>query len=190
MTNLRERRRLRTAETIRRAAVVLVHAKGLDHVTAEMISDAAGVSPRTFFNYFPYKEAALMPPPPVFSEAAIARFIAGQGILLDDLVDLLGPIFDEIGEDRDYVRMTHEISLSNPKLQVLRNSTFHEFEGLIAGLISRRLGADSHSTALHMAALVSASIKVGFQTWVEQKSGSAADAILAKIRDAKTIFDV
>ena len=190
MSSLRERRRLRTADTIRRAAVILVHAKGLDHVTAEMISDAAGISPRTFFNYFPYKEAALLPPPPVFSEAAIDRFISGQGVLLDDLIGLLGPVFNEIGEDNEFIRMTHEISQSNPKLQILRTNTFHEFESLIAGLITRRLGTANHDKAQHMAALISASIRVGFGAWVEQKTGSAADTVLAKIKDAKTIFDV
>jgi AcrR family transcriptional regulator len=58
-TGLRVRKKLATREALRRAAITLYRQKGPDNVTVEDICAAAGVSPRTFFNYFATKDEAV-----------------------------------------------------------------------------------------------------------------------------------
>ncbi len=57
---LRDRKKIKTREAIRRAAMLLIAKNGYAHTTVEQIADAAEVSPSTFFRYFPCKEQVLI----------------------------------------------------------------------------------------------------------------------------------
>ncbi|MFI0366413.1 TetR/AcrR family transcriptional regulator [Actinomadura sp. 1N219] len=57
---LRERKKETTRRALHDAAMRLTAEHGLDDVTVEAIADAAGVSRRTFSNYFGGKEEALL----------------------------------------------------------------------------------------------------------------------------------
>lgn len=57
---LRERKKSRTRETVRRAAFRLFEENGYTQTTIDQIAEAAEVSPRTFFRYFPTKESVLV----------------------------------------------------------------------------------------------------------------------------------
>ena len=89
---LRERKRRATRREIQRAVLTLCAARGLDKVTIEEISRWADISPRTFFNYFPSKDAALIGDAlELACQTDIDRFVAGGagGDLLADLATLL-----------------------------------------------------------------------------------------------------
>src|SRR3954469_6679553 len=60
VTGLRERKKQRTREQIARVAMKLFLKRGFDAVTVVEIADAAGVSEKTVFNYFPAKEDLLL----------------------------------------------------------------------------------------------------------------------------------
>ncbi|MBP0460738.1 TetR/AcrR family transcriptional regulator [Streptomyces montanisoli] len=53
---LRERKKLRTRNAIRRATYRLIAQEGYEATTVEQIAEAAEVSPSTVFRYFPVKE--------------------------------------------------------------------------------------------------------------------------------------
>src|SRR6516165_6071177 len=57
---LRERKKIKTRQAIRREAFRLFDANGYAATTVEQIADAADVSPSTFFRYFPSKETLLL----------------------------------------------------------------------------------------------------------------------------------
>jgi AcrR family transcriptional regulator len=60
-TGLRERKKQQTREDIARAAMKLFTKRGFDEVTVADVADAAGVSEKTVFNYFPAKEDLVFP---------------------------------------------------------------------------------------------------------------------------------
>jgi AcrR family transcriptional regulator len=57
---LRERKKAETRAALADAALQLADEHGPDKVTVEAITEVAGVSPRTFFNYFSTKEEAIL----------------------------------------------------------------------------------------------------------------------------------
>src|SRR6185295_5029534 len=58
-TGLRERKKQQTRQAIHEAAMKLFAERGFEATTIADIADAAGISPRTFFAYFPAKEEAV-----------------------------------------------------------------------------------------------------------------------------------
>ncbi len=69
---LRERKRLQTRRELVRAAMRLFEEKGYEETTVAEIASAAGVSTKTFFNYFASKDEVLFPHLSRRIEAAVA----------------------------------------------------------------------------------------------------------------------
>jgi AcrR family transcriptional regulator len=57
---LRDRKKLKTRDAIRREAMRLFGENGYPNTTIEQIAEAADIAPSTFFRYFPTKESVLI----------------------------------------------------------------------------------------------------------------------------------
>jgi AcrR family transcriptional regulator len=87
---LRERKKQLRRDALHQAALGLIERQGLDATTVEQICEEVGVSPRTFFNYFPSKTAAALKlPETVITAEAAARFRGARGELMPAVCELL-----------------------------------------------------------------------------------------------------
>lgn len=114
-TPLRQRRRLETAREIQKATLELTLQKRLDDVTTEEIAVAAGISLRTFFNYYPNKEAAAIGHPPKFSKEARDALRDGKNSLAVDLKQLLDKHMETLAQEESLLRMIGTILRTNEK---------------------------------------------------------------------------
>jgi AcrR family transcriptional regulator len=75
---LRELKKQRTREAIAETAFGLFAKRGFDKVTVAEVAEAAGVSEKTVFNYFPTKEDLLFDEVPA-RQAALVEAVRGRG---------------------------------------------------------------------------------------------------------------
>ncbi|SNR82223.1 TetR/AcrR family transcriptional regulator [Puniceibacterium sediminis] len=142
---LRQRRQEKTSRDIRLAALELCTTKGLDSVTAEAISARAGISLRTFFNYYPNKETAIVARPPGFPEKAIAAFNTGHGSLAEDLTDLLRAHLALLDEDRDIMLLLHELLRDNKVLRAAHEASLKLLHSDLADILAHRMTGQSRA---------------------------------------------
>jgi AcrR family transcriptional regulator len=108
--SLRERKKEETRTAIHEAALRLVAENGAPHTSIDAICSEAGVSTRTFFNYFPSKVAAILGLHGFeITDAQRQAFLATEGdrLLVRDVCTLVGGILDgsaRAGADREALR--------------------------------------------------------------------------------------
>jgi AcrR family transcriptional regulator len=149
--SLRERKKLATRRLLRRAALELVSEHGLANVTVEDIAEAADVSPRTFFNYFPSKEAVLFggePDRAAVLREGIATSAPGQPaidalrmVLVADAEALAAELRSLGGDPVDWVRRM-KMARSDPQVRAAHAGQMAMIERAIAEGLTARLGAD------------------------------------------------
>lgn len=179
---LRTTKKRATRAQLISAARRLTLEHGLDGVTVEMIAAAAGVSVRTFHNYFPTKDDALVgDQPELGDEQSARRFVAGgpTGALLPDLVDLVDPSRTIDGTDPSELRLVHAVLLAEPRLLARQLAHAMAQEDRVAGLIAQRRGRTTPDAACRtVAAVVGAVLRAAFTEWVTADDGSPLRAHL------------
>jgi AcrR family transcriptional regulator len=143
--NRRERKKLATRRALASAALRLVAQRGLDGVTVEQMADAANVSPRTFFNYFPTKEDALAGHGPDEAERARAALVArppGEEPLAA-LRAVLCELSRELEAEGEQWRLRRELMRSEPRLLAASLAAWARLERALAEAIAQRTGADA-----------------------------------------------
>ena len=146
---LRERKKLKTRNAIQKEAMRLFLAKGYDEVTIEDIAAAVEISPSTFFNYFPSKEAVVFQDdldPLIFeafnSQPHSMSPIAALRIAMHTVFSQLPP------EAEALARAQMDLVLATPALRAAMLNEFSQLIDKIADLIAYRIGRDSKDFAV------------------------------------------
>jgi AcrR family transcriptional regulator len=169
-TGLRERKKQATRLAIHEAALRLVAERGLDRVSVDDIAQRADISPRTFFNYFPTKDDAVLGLDPEISRQQVADFLARPAT--ESPVQALRAVARAQAE-----QMATETELWHLRLRVIDvHSTlvarlaavFGEAERAMAQAIAQRtgtrFGVDAYPTLL--AAVSGVAVRTALHRWL------------------------
>jgi AcrR family transcriptional regulator len=156
---LRERKKIKTRQAIRREAFRLIEENGYAATTVEQIADAADVSPSTFFRYFPSKESLLLAddldplvlaafeaqPPELSPTQAIRRAYS-------DVMARLP------AEQSEFENTRQRLMFSIPELKAAMYDEYYRTVNVMAELIGRRIGrsADDFEVRVFVGALAGA----------------------------------
>jgi AcrR family transcriptional regulator len=141
---LRERKKLKTREAIRREAFRLIEENGYANTTVEQIAEAAEISPSTFFRYFPSKESVLLADD---LDPILLDVLAQQPTDLSPLRAFrraLEITFAAMSEEQwEFERARQRLIFSIPELKSAHYDEYQRTITVITEALSRRLGRDS-----------------------------------------------
>ena len=140
-TGLRERKKLATRAALHEAALRLVAERGLASVSVEDIADRADVSPRTFFNYFPHKEYAILGRNPEHLEHAL-ELIATAPADQSPLTTMATIVHDVLREllDEGELSRRGELIMSSPNLLYHLMLSSMDDERQLSAALTERIG--------------------------------------------------
>jgi AcrR family transcriptional regulator len=148
---LRERKKIRTRQTIRREAFRLIEENGYAVTTVEQIAEAAEVSPSTFFRYFPTKESVLLAddldpmilnaldaqPPDLSPSQAVRRaYQAAMANMSED--------------QREFEDIRQRLMFSIPELKAAMYDEYYRTITTFAEALGRRIGRDPRDFELRV----------------------------------------
>lgn len=175
--SLRDRRREQTAREIQLAALRLSLRAGYGAVTTDSIAAEAGISPRTFFNYYPNKQAAVLGMPPEVNQCDASWIVGSQGSLLDDLVALYGDMLRFKQMDRQVVRMIEQVWDSTPELMAVFRNSLDNIAQIVGGLLQERLGPGRETEAMLVAELATHALSHAVRLWAADETLDEADIL-------------
>ena len=147
---LRERKTQRTRTAIQREALRLFLDKGFEEATIEEIAEAAEISPSTFFNYFPNKEAVVFEDEldPLILSAFDAQPPGTHPV--QALRSAMRTVFANLTPEQDrIVRQRIQLLAQTPELRSAMLGQFAELVDQIADLLAVRVGKPRNDFAVH-----------------------------------------
>jgi AcrR family transcriptional regulator len=171
---LRERRRAQTADEIERTALALFVERGFGAVTVEEIASSAGVSPRTFFRYFPSKELVLLRDQDrrisQLRDALAAR--PDDEPVLASMRRALVAMAEEYEADRDHAVQWATVIADTPSLLPRFAGYATEFMTVVTLFVAGRLGLDPQADLRPgvIAVAMTGATHVAYERWLADPS--------------------
>lgn len=150
----RELNRLHTWEAIHASAFELVTRIGLAHATVDAIAGQAGVSRRTFFNYFATKEDAVLGTKSAeLTPEALEAFDSSEEDLLGRVVRLMTASIRSAFHDLGTFSKRRELLKRYPELRNRLDQHVRDAEALVQSVLAEKeLGGDESMRVLLMIA--------------------------------------
>lgn len=187
--SLRERRQAETTSALRSEARRLTAERGFSGFTVEELCSEVGVSRRTFFNYYPSKENAVLGIPVRDTAGDLeAAFVLAGGPLVDDLVDL-------------HIQRWHRMTLTKAEAEELGRvferepRLFAHFIGLAAegerddiALVQRRPDAGDALRAATVVHVIGALLRPTMLEYFGDEGSDFPTLFLRRVDAARDIF--
>jgi AcrR family transcriptional regulator len=184
MPSLRERHAERTRDAIVTAAFELFAEKGFAATTIDEIAERADVAPRTFFRYFPAKEAVLFHHSKEQVDAAVALLRArpADESPYDSLVAVLRSIAADLGREDQRELLLAKHAAENERLfEHHRAVVMCRFEESVTDVLLERSGADADPLAIEAAvAAVLATFGTAVRAWLRAGATEDLEPILER----------
>ncbi|RNL57691.1 TetR family transcriptional regulator [Arthrobacter oryzae] len=191
----RELNKAATRQAITDAALSLLRSSGPGNFTVEDIADAAGISRRTFFNYFSSTEAAIASITFGFLDTALRQFRrrpAGEPIMESARAALV-----ELADPMTVAPMAelHSLGQANPQLSRSELEAWDHCTEQIIEAARERVPGGSGADELYLRALAGSVISCGkaaMDVWFARCGGDLSPASLTTLRqlliDAMTLL--
>jgi AcrR family transcriptional regulator len=141
--SLRERKKLKTRENIKREAFRLFTERGFDATSVEQIAAAAEISASTFFRYFPTKEDVVLDDDYDSALAEALRSRPADESVIDALRNALkGALSQMLAEDRADLLFRTRLAASVPSIRARSLEDQLDSQTGIAAVIADRAGRD------------------------------------------------
>ncbi|MGW4484071.1 TetR/AcrR family transcriptional regulator [Amycolatopsis sp. NPDC004368] len=178
MTGLRERKKQATRTALSEAALRLALERGPDNVRVDDIADAAGVSPRTYNNYFASREDAIVFAVTTDREERVAAAVrASARALPDAVVEAVVTQYTEPAED---AREALLLITTSPALRTAYARSATALEPPLTSALAERV--PDGPTARVLAAAVAAAVRIALEQWA-QPVGSGLVVVSGSLPD-------
>ncbi|MBM9465665.1 TetR/AcrR family transcriptional regulator [Nakamurella leprariae] len=164
---LRERKRQATREALRTAALRLALEHGASKVRVEDIAAAAGVSPRTYNNYFASREQAIVSAVTAGRETRVAAAVARRPPtvrLADAVTEAVVEQYTTTGQHELETLLL--ITTWSPLRKAFLDASAGIELPLTAAIAARLPDAGAH-TARVLAASVAAAVRIAVENWLQ-----------------------
>lgn len=180
----REQNKTATRRAIADASLSLVRTKGPGHFTIDDIAEAAGISRRTFFNYFPSAGAALNVAMEDFLDGVLGHFEARPHD--ENIVDSMLKALSQPADPASLAVMAelHGLAGEHPEMMRLHLEAWDHAEQCIVASLRTRLGQDADP--FYTGTLVAAVLACGrsaFAEWQRQTQGEITPKTLKLLED-------